>query len=157
MAFFFLFVWLVPLVFFIAGSVSSQALPQVGGGRVGGEEEDGGERKGKGKKGSNWSLSTVKRWVMREKAEVKDSARAGDSFNNGVVGDEYSRRTKAAYEEGGGEGEGQAQPPWYPAAVGSTSVAPPLGAGSSEGEWLGGQQPQPPTRPVYMRQRAHIS
>ena len=152
MAFYFLFIWLVPLIFFIAGSVSSQALPQVGG-RGDGEEE--GEKKGRGKKGK-WSLSSVKRWVMREKPEVKDTTRA-DALSNGGMGGEYPRRT-LGYEgevSDGVEQDGHSQPPWYPGMV-AASTAAPLGVGTREEEWMGGQAPQP-ARPVYMRQRAHVS
>ena len=177
LAFFLLFVYLVPLAFFVTGSVSSQALPSMGerlregggGGRVGGGsgmgEEDGGE--GKGKKGGGrgrWSLSGIRRLWGGEKGtkggstgRVSEGGGGGGANGVGSGADDYVRRAAQAYGDAGGPGAA----PWYPGGgdgAGAGYVAsgvPSVVGGTSEGEWMG--QQLPPTRPVYMRQRSHVS
>ena len=74
LAFYLLFVWLVPLVFFVAGSVTGQSLPVVGE-RMRGEEE---ERKGKG---GRWSIAGIGRWCKRENSSSggRDNKKDDDS------------------------------------------------------------------------------
>ena len=179
MAFFLLFVWLIPLVFFVAGSVSSQALPMMGD-RLKEAEDDGGDSKGK--KGARLSLSGLKRWWRREK-EPSDTARTledvggGSGVNGGGGGlssddfypqhQQHPHARHSAQPSYGGDSMaagGSAPGQWYgssgsgsPAAPSSgyvTPGTPAVPSASSEGEWMGQQQP---ARPVYMRQRSHIN
>ena len=175
MAFFLLFIYLVPLTFFVTGSVSSQALPSMGErlreGSRGGGEDDGGEGKGK-KGGGRWTMSTVKRWWNNGKEHrggggegvgVRGGRVGEGGGSNGVVGsggegDDYVRRAAQAY--GVTAGGAATSSPWYPEGDGrgegyiAAAAAAPTAPGTSEGEWMG---QLPPGRPVYMRQRSHVS
>ena len=166
LAFYLLFVWLVPLVFFVAGSVTSQSLPVMGE-RVRADED---ERKGKG---GRWSIAGIGRWCKREKTsggkETKDERTAADRQsshryepNPAYYGNAASTSTTtsaASYSSYQSShqalnGNGAGTPSWYgqqqqqqqPGGYGSTS---------SEGEWMGQLNTALPHMAV--RQRSHIN
>ena len=151
LAFYFLFVWLLPLVFFIAGSVSGQSLPSSGE-RVRGGDED---SSGKSKKHSRWSCAGIARWCRSDK-----SGRDGEATN----GPTRSRSPSPSSSPSSTPYMSQPYQPnasWYgqPGGYGAA-------AGGSEGEWMGGGQLPPqqagqppllsPSLPnMYVRQRSH--
>ena len=161
LAFYLLFVWLVPLVFFVAGSVSGQSLPVVGE-RVRGEED---ERKDRG---GRWSIAGIGRWCRREKGSAGqekqgEELNAAESSSNryepnpAYYGHTASSSTPAStvpymsYQQSHQRQlsqNGNGATSWYGQHPGSVGVS------STEGEWMGQRNSAPPHMAV--RQRSHI-
>ena len=158
LAFYLLFVWLVPLVFFVAGSVTSQSLPVVGE-RMRDDEDD------KAAKGGRWSIAGIGRWCKREKAsggrESKDDeSTAAQSHNSGRYepNPAYYGNTGTAsatqyaayqppHQQPDSNGSGAVS--WYGQQPNSYSST------GSEGEWMGQRNAAVPSMAV--RQRSHVS
>ena len=166
LAFYLLFVWLVPLVFFVAGSVTSSSLP-MDGERVRGDEEE----RGKGK-GGRWSIAGISWWCKRERAasgssngrdKKYDGAGSADTHsapryepNPAYYGSTASASTTAAPSPAyqpvqpqlGSNGAGASA--WY----GQQTTG--YGQASSEGEWMGQRMTSAPPH-TAVRQRSHVS
>ena len=160
LAFYLLFVWLVPLVFFVAGSVTSQSLP-MDGERVRGEEDE--------RKGGRWSIAGIGRWWKREKgsggrerkedesntAEPQPSSRYEPNpayYGNGASSSlPTSSASYSAYQPAPHQpaNNGMGAPSWYAQQLSSYPST------SSEGEWMG-QRSAPPQQ-MAVRQRSHAS
>lgn len=74
MTFYLLFVWLIPLAFFVTASVSGQSLP-MSGVRV---DDD----TGKSKRSSRWNLSAIARICKREKPVPEEKPQNGYDYNS---------------------------------------------------------------------------
>ena len=162
LAFYLLFVWLVPLVLFIAGSVTGQSLPVMGE-RMRGEEEVAAA-------GGRLSFAGIGRWCKREKGgggggrEKKDDDRSAASqshtshryepnpafYGSNTASPASTSAAYSAYQPAPQQhvsGNGSSAQSWY-----GQQQQHQQEQSSSEGEWMFGQAPQ-----MAVRQRSHIS
>jgi hypothetical protein len=149
LAFYFLFVWLLPLVFFIAGSVSGQSLPSSGERMRGGDDDS----SGKSKKHSRWSCAGIARWCRSDK-----TSRDSDGTNGPTPSHSPSPSASPSSAP-------YMSPPYQPNAGWYGQPSGYGAAAGNEGQWMGGGQlpPQHPAQqpmmslpqPMYVRQRSH--